>query len=82
MGGPIPCTLDAYNASNPKQRYGFIILAIAKAGSGYAPFKTKGADGKTVRDKAAKNLVEMEGRNAVKLYRSVVCAVTARALSR
>ena len=78
MGARIPCTLDEYNASNPKQRYAFTILAIAKPGSGYAPFKTKGPDGKTVKDKNAKNLVEMEGRNAVKLYRSVVCALTSR----
>jgi hypothetical protein len=67
IGPAIPCTLDGYNA-NPKARHSFTILSIAKVGTSYAPFKAKGKEGKSVRDKTAKNLAELEGPNAVKIY--------------
>ena len=67
VGGPIPCTLDKFKEKD-KQRVVMTILGVSKVGSSYAPFKAKGKDGKSVRDKTAKNLAEMDGPNAVRIY--------------
>ena len=64
----IPCTLDGFNV-NPKIRVNFTILSIVKCGDSKAPFKkAKDKDGKSIVDKTAKSLAEMQGTTAVKLY--------------
>ena len=67
IGGAVPCTLDKFNA-NPKVRLVASVLHISKIGTSYAPFKTKGKDGKSIRDKTAQNLAEPVGSNGVKIY--------------
>ena len=68
VGAPIPCTEEKFSAANPKLRYAFTILGIAKVSTSSAPFTKKGKDGKSTRDKSAKNLAEAVGPDGVKIY--------------
>ena len=67
MGGAIPCTQAKFD-ENPKVRVNVTILGMGKLGTSYAPFKAKGKDGKSVRERTAQNLAEAVGSNAVKIY--------------